>query len=144
MITISFCYTTDTCSYYVDKKRYLSQEKIVYSNTFDLKLGYNIFQLENTTSISRGSMVLVNITSTGRLALNDDGFYSDFYINQTGLFRLNEYKNQRFYLNVLTSKLFYQRLFSINYTYEYVGIKNLYANGLLRQINIVNCKFEFF
>ena len=114
----------------------------MYTHAFDLKLGFNKFLLENTTSLKKGSLILVDLISTGRIALNQngDGLYSDFYLNNTELFRLNEYKNQRFYLNVLSNMLFYQRFFNFNHTFEYVGNQSLLANGVSRLTDIKNCK----
>ena len=90
-------------------------------------------------------MVLLNHTSSGRVAMNPsgDGFYSDFYLgkgvyNNISLNRLNEFKNQRFYLNALTKMKFYQRSFTFNHTYEYVGVKTLTSSNLKRTSNIVN------
>ena len=91
-------------------------------------------------------MVLLNQNSFGKVAINwdGDGFYSDFYLKNgsfnSALNRLNEFKNQRFYLNALTSMVFYQRYLNFTHTYAYVGVKEL-SSGINRTNNIANCEY---
>ena len=128
----------------------LKNHDIIICDIYNLNNEYNLILLNDSIEVKQGSMVYVDFFSTGRIALNssDEAYYSDLRNFSNSLFRINDYKNMRFVLNVQIDSPYFFNEVDINKNYEYAGAYKIAASSSLvsisRKIEIENCKNFFF
>lgn len=130
----SICGQTILCSdFFIINTRYNGIQS-VYSQTFDIIVGYNKINLQTPIKIKKGSMVYLDLVSqNARIANQSDTNiiftdyrfnYHDFtYYRLITLYRIGSI-NHRFYFKCLIEQSFYSYTINSNYRYTQNGIQN--------------------
>ena len=124
---------------------------VIYSWTYQVTTGYNIFYLTDSVSVDKGFMILLS-QNTASIALDVSGtaVYSDLAFVQNTLWTpVNANSNWRFYLKTLDDFTTYAFTLNFVHTYTSASLYNMSIvypnpNGLIQQqtINVTQGKYK--
>lgn len=129
------------------------------SVVIDVSVGINKYFLPTPKKIKKGSMILLEYTTSARIGLKNDGLnngyilYSDFLITGTGPFsltRITPNMNSRVLINSLVDTSFYKTCLSLLNSYSFFVTYQLTARMsnssmfLNATINLKNSKLNCF
>lgn len=145
------CGTIDSCGYTFQLNQTLPLFVTTNSYALNANLGYNKINISIPITIKKGSILVVQYNSTGRLAVqnNKSLMYSDYYItNSKTLVKLDSTTNTGVYLNALVDDLYYYKLIPISRSYPISGTYNIstsivkpnLASKIVRSFYVTNSK----
>ncbi|CAF0982212.1 unnamed protein product, partial [Brachionus calyciflorus] len=117
----SICGILNSCSEYLTLNQTTNGMNNVNSSTLVVKKGLNVIMFENAIKLPKGSIILVDMTSSNiRLLCDESGSvpYSDFSINQSVLNMLYPSRNLKIYFNLLIETEFYETIHHFEYSYK--------------------------
>ncbi|CAF0822012.1 unnamed protein product [Brachionus calyciflorus] len=132
----SICGNLKSCSEYLSLNRNTNGMYNLYSSTLVVKKGLNVIMFENAIKLPKGSIILVDMTSSNiRLLCDESGSvpYSDFSINQSVLNMLYPSRNLKIYFNLLIENEFYETIHHFEYNYK--QRKNYKLIGIIKDNN---------
>lgn len=93
---------------------------------FNITVGYNRLNLDSSYYATKGSMIAVYLSGTGRIAINTDTVYPDYaWISLNSLERICTEKIAGLFVNVFVDIKFNLKIFSIAKSYSFIGAKKL-------------------
>lgn len=114
----------------------------IQSYSLNLKLGYNLFEVDQKIQIPKGSYVRIFSSFNGaKIAINNntDVVYSDYGESNNKLYKLNLFLNQHFLLNCLIDQQFYESVINqvLNW-YPSTGTYNVSAKFLTNSSSVIS------
>ena len=123
--------------------------QMIYSWTFEIKIGNNTLLLPAPVTVNQGNYILLT-QGTGKIAVDISGnaTYSDLVWNTTTQWtKLAEFSNWRFYLTTINNFTSYTNTLNVLHSYANIGLYTLSltflsSNKTFQQIvNITDCNF---
>lgn len=142
IVSFDFCGQNDSCAYYFSQSLSIGSTvpDAVYS--FNLVAGYNNIRLILPALVRKGSMVLLESNQIVAVDPITNSIYSDYFINNGDLYKIDETTNMRFLLNLQTYSTFYYHEISISKSYLYTGEYNISVSlnetTIYRTVEITN------
>lgn len=139
------CENYTSCSKYLDSNRSLSGLQNLTFWNYTVEQGLNPIIFDQAIRVSKGSMILVDLSSSNVRLLcdtSDNSMYSDYSINGSTLNKLYPTKNWKIHFNVLVENEFYETFHFLEHKYNMSNNYSLKVKIVDR--NLTQIKFIHF
>lgn len=127
----------DSASNLISNSKYLPDFKLIDKFDFQLQKGFNKLDLGYSIKIPKGSLILIETFEENLLTIDTSNnfLYSDYFVNQSELIRLDVKQNWRFYFSCVIDEQFYLNYFDFSQIYSMNASLNFKQFSLIVKLN---------
>ncbi|CAF1110527.1 unnamed protein product, partial [Brachionus calyciflorus] len=157
LISFNFEIQNDTTAYLLINSPNVPSYNETHKFSYILSQGYNKISLDYSINIKKGQMVMIwtNMPNLLAVDITNDLLYSDYYLNNSKLYKLHVVNNWRFYLNCLIDQKYYlsymdfSKVFDLDWNLEvkeyFINVRfNQSTESINRSFYLSNLKYGEF